>query len=70
MAEYTSTKEGFQRAMEESLGGTPENAHEYAEATSMPGFYHLFNGNKLEWDAFIGGLKMWRGKIAEYNPIV
>lgn len=38
MSEYTSTLEGFQRAMEWSLNGPPEDARSYAEAISTPDF--------------------------------
>lgn len=38
MSEYTSTLEGFQRAMEWSLNGPPEEAKAYIDATSTPDY--------------------------------
>lgn len=38
MSEYTSTLKGFQRAMEWSLNGPPEDARSYAEAMSTKDF--------------------------------
>ncbi|KEY73580.1 hypothetical protein S7711_11372 [Stachybotrys chartarum IBT 7711] len=70
MAEYTSTREGFQRAMEASLTGPPEDAVQYAQSTALPTFYHLFNGQKLEWDSYVKVVAEWRCKISEYKPVV
>jgi hypothetical protein len=70
MTEYTSTREGFQRAMELTLTGRPEDSVQYAEKTAMPTFYHLFNGQKLYWDNYIKGVAEWRSKISEYKPVV
>lgn len=62
MAEYTSTREGFERAMKWSLTGPPEEAKEYAEALSTPNFWHVNNGQRLEYDAYIAMVQEWRGK--------
>jgi hypothetical protein len=68
MSKYTSTHEGFQRAMEWSLTGPPEETKAYAEATVIPTFYHIMNGQKLEYDAYIQGIVDWRAKVSDYKP--
>jgi hypothetical protein len=70
MSEYTSTEQGFQKAMEWSLTGPPAETKVYAEATTLPTFYHIMNGHRLEYDAYIKGIEEWRGKISDYNPKV
>jgi hypothetical protein len=70
MSEYTSTRDGFQRAMQWSLTGPPEETKVYAEATTLPTFYHIMNGHKLDYDAYIAGIQEWRAKISEYKPDV
>ena len=70
MSEYTSTRDGFQRAMKWSLTGPPEEAKKYAEGTSMPTFYHVMNGKRIEFDEYVKGIAEWRGKISDYNPVV
>ncbi|KAI1341444.1 hypothetical protein F5Y15DRAFT_413972 [Xylariaceae sp. FL0016] len=70
MSEYTSTRDGFQRAMEWSLTGTPEETKLYVEATATPDFYQIMNGQRLEHDEHAKGIADWRGKISEYKPIV
>ncbi|KAF7918816.1 uncharacterized protein EAE98_009594 [Botrytis deweyae] len=70
MAEYTSTIEGFQRAMEESLFGPAAEAKKYAEATALPTFYHVMNGQKSDVENWVKGIEMWRGKISAYKPVV
>ncbi|KAF4460865.1 mitochondrial substrate carrier [Fusarium albosuccineum] len=65
MSEYTSTREGFQRAMKWSLTGTPEDAKLYAEATTAPGFYQIFNNKRLEYDEYVNNIAEWRAKISE-----
>lgn len=70
MAEYTSTKSGFQKAMEWSLTGPPSDTKAYAEATVTPKFYHVMNGERLEYDAYVKGIEEWRGKISHYKPKV
>ncbi|KAI0490490.1 hypothetical protein F4859DRAFT_9983 [Xylaria cf. heliscus] len=70
MSEYTSTLEGFQKAMEWSLTGPPGEAHRYAEATAIPTFYHVMNGQRLSYDVYVKGIEEWRGKISEYKPVV
>ncbi|ROW14897.1 hypothetical protein VPNG_03430 [Cytospora leucostoma] len=70
MSEYTSTREGFQRAMKWSLTGPPEESILYAEATATPAFYQVFNGQRVAWDAYVKGIEEWRGKISDYEPVV
>lgn len=70
MSEYTSTREGFQRAMKWSLTGPPEESKVYAEATALPTFYHIMNGQRLPWDTYIKGIEEWRAKISDYEPTV
>jgi hypothetical protein len=70
MSEYTSTIEGFQKAMQWSLSGPPEGTKEYVEATTLPTFYHTMNGQKLEMDVYIKGIEEWRSKVSEYKPKV
>ncbi|KAK3937249.1 mitochondrial substrate carrier protein [Diplogelasinospora grovesii] len=71
MVEYTSTLEGFQRAMKWSLTGPAEESQLYAEATSTPDFYHLMNNQRIPYGAFIKGIEEWRGgKTSDYEPVV
>lgn len=70
MSEYTSTLEGFQRAMEWSLTGPPEESHRYAETTSTPAFYHVMNGQRSSFDTYVKGIEEWRAKVGEYKPVV
>jgi hypothetical protein len=70
MSEYTSTREGFQRAMEWSLDGPPEEAKKYAEATSVPTFYHVMNGHRIAYDDYVKSMAEWRGKTSDYKPMV
>jgi hypothetical protein len=70
MSDYTSTRDGFQRAMQWSLTGPPEEAKAYAEATVLPTFYHTMNGHKLDYDTYVKGIEEWRAKISEYKPNV
>lgn len=70
MSEYTSTIEGFQRAMKWALTGPPHEAKAYVEALSTPSFYQIMNGQNLSYDVYLKGIEEWRGKISEYNPVV
>jgi hypothetical protein len=70
MSEYTSTRDGFQRAMLWSLTGPPEETKVYVEATVLPTFHHTMNGHKLEYDAYIKGIEDWRGKTSDYKAEV
>lgn len=70
MSEYTSTIEGFQRAMQWSLSGAPEEAKDYVEATTTPDFYHVFNGRRIEGKPYLDGIAEWRGKSTDYKPLV
>ena len=70
MSEYTSTREGFQRAMEVSLSGRPEDTHQYVEMLSTPTFYQVLNGQRLSYDIYLKGIAEWRAKISEWKPAV
>jgi hypothetical protein len=70
MSEYTATKPGFQKAMEWSLTGPPAETKAYVEATVLPTFCHVMNGERLEYDAYVKGIEEWRGKISHYKPKV
>jgi hypothetical protein len=70
MSDYTSTQAGFQRAMEWALTGPPDETKQYVEATVLPTFYHIMNGAKLEYDAYVKGIEEWRAKISDYKPKV
>ncbi|KAF2490249.1 hypothetical protein BU16DRAFT_530781 [Lophium mytilinum] len=70
MSEYTSTREGFQRAMKWSLTGPPEEAKLYAEGTATPTFYQVMNGQRIEYDDYVKGITEWRAKISAYEPMV
>lgn len=70
MSEYTSTREGYQRSMELCLVGPPEGAKLYTESTALPTFYHIFNGERIEYDAYVKSLAEWRSKISDYEPKV
>ena len=70
MADYTSTKSGFQKAMEWSLTGPPDDAKNYAEATATPNFYHIMNSQRLDYGPYVDSLIEWRGKVSEYKPVV
>lgn len=70
MSEYTSTIEGFQRAMKWSLTGPPQEAKAYVEALSTPTFYQIMNGQCLSYDVYLKGIEEWRGKISDYHPVV
>ncbi|KAI0813116.1 hypothetical protein GGR55DRAFT_639303 [Xylaria sp. FL0064] len=70
MSEYTSTLEGFQRAMEWSLTGPPEKATEYTEATSTSTFYQVINGRHLDLDTYVQHIEEMRAKVSDYKPVV
>jgi hypothetical protein len=70
MTEYTSTLAGFQKAMEWSLTGPPEDGKNYVEATSIPSFYRVFNGEKMSYEKNLSDIEMWRGRSVKYYPKV
>lgn len=70
MSEYTSTVEGFQRAMTWSLTGPPEDSKLYVEATATPSFYQIVNGQRLSYDIYLKHIEEWRAKISDYKPVV
>lgn len=70
MSEYTSTIEGYQRAMKWGLTGPPHEAKEYAKAVTAPTFYHTANGNRISYDENIKYMEEWRAKTSDYEPVV
>lgn len=70
MSEYTATREGFQRAMEWSLTGPPEDAKLYSEATTTSTFYQIMNDHRIAYDDYVKGIAEWRAKISDYKPTV
>lgn len=70
MSEYTSSLEGFQRAMKWSLTGPPHEARDYAEALTIPTFHHIMDGQRLSYDENIKRIEEWRGKSSHYEPVV
>ncbi|KAI1331791.1 hypothetical protein F5Y16DRAFT_243785 [Xylariaceae sp. FL0255] len=67
MTEYTSSIEGFQRAMERSLTILGK---EHAESFETPSFYHILNGERINYDDHVKDIDAWREKISEYKPVV
>ncbi|KAI2615395.1 hypothetical protein GGR54DRAFT_642417 [Hypoxylon sp. NC1633] len=70
MSEFTSTREGFQRAMELSLTGSPDDSAAYAESIQTPTYYHIMNGSHLDYAESVKEIAEWRGKGAEYKPVI
>lgn len=70
MSEYTSTREGFQRAMELSLTGPPNEARQFVEALSTPAFYQILNGQLLSYDAYVKHIEEMRSKVGDYKPVL
>jgi hypothetical protein len=66
MSAYTSTHAGFQTAMQWSLTGPGSETSAYAEATVLPTFYHVMNGERSEYDAYVKGVAEWRDRVEEY----
>jgi hypothetical protein len=56
--------------MKESLTGPPEEAKAYAEATSVPTFYHIMNGQRIEYPEYVKLIEEWRAKSTEYKPVM
>jgi hypothetical protein len=70
MSEHTSKREGFERAMKWSLIGPPKEAKVYVDATSLPTFYHVMNGQRLDYEPYVKFVEEWRAKSADYKPTV
>lgn len=70
MSEYTSTRDGFQQAIEWSLTGPPDEAKAFAEAVSTPDFYQVLNGHRLPYDDYVKHIEEMRAKVVEWKPIV
>lgn len=70
MSQYTSTRQGFERAMKWSLTGPPEDAKLFAESTATPTFYQIMNGQRIAYDIHIEGIATWRAKVCDYKPSV
>ena len=62
MTEYTSSIEGFQRAMQWSLDGPPEGAKAFTDALYSPDFVHHINGVKSSYDEHVKGIAEWRSQ--------
>ena len=56
--------------MKWSLTGPSEETKLYVEGTTTPDFYHIMNGQRTSYDAYIKGIEEWRGKISDYEPVV
>lgn len=70
MSEYTSTREGFLRAMEWSLTGRPEDTARYVEDTVLPTFYQVMNGQRMAYDDYVKAITEWRGQVSDYKPVL
>lgn len=70
MSEYTTDRDGFQRAMEWSLTGPPRETKLYVEATSTPDFYQILNGQRIPYDAYVKHIEEMRAKVADYKPVL
>ena len=70
MSKYTSTKEGFQEAMQWSLTGPSEETKDYVQATTTSSFYHVMNGQRFEAETYTKSIEEWRSKVSDYKPVV
>lgn len=70
MSEYTSTRHGFERAMKWSLTGSPKDAKLYVESTAVPTFYHVMNGQRIDYNAYVENIATRRAKISDYKPSI
>lgn len=66
MAEYTSSREGYERTMLRGLADT-EDVRTYLEATTTPSFHHTMNGVYREGEACVENLRHWRTKAADFK---
>ncbi|KAK7033207.1 hypothetical protein R3P38DRAFT_3352397 [Favolaschia claudopus] len=67
MSEYTSTIEGYQRAMESSLASDPR---QWVEATALPTFYQIMNGERVDYEAYVKHIGDMQANTKDYKPIV
>lgn len=67
MAEYTSTAEGFRRAMEWSCEGPAEEVERFAEAVLSPHFCHIFLNKRYDLEAFKSQLVKGRALWSEFK---
>lgn len=72
MSEYTSSIEGFQKAMEWTLNGpaTSEDVQAYVNSTTAPGFYQVLNNKRFERDEHSAHIKEMREKVDGFKPKV
>lgn len=70
MSEYTSNREGYERAMIWSLTGPPEESSIYCAALFTPTFVNVNNGQRIEYAAHLKGIETWRAKISDYEAKV
>ncbi|KAH7325640.1 hypothetical protein B0I35DRAFT_405004 [Stachybotrys elegans] len=64
MSEYTSTREGFQAALEMVLAGPPEHARGCVEKVFTPRFYQIFNGERKDMNEYVDGITEMRRKTS------
>ena len=70
MSEYTSTHEGFQRAMERSLTGRPEEAEEYVTSIALPTFYQITDGRRRSYGDWVQHIAKRRAQVSKFQPFV
>jgi len=70
MSDYSSTREGFQRAMEWCLQGEPGQAKEFVQSTSTDSFYQILNGERRNYEEYIKGIHEVRAMANDFKPVV
>ncbi|KAK8115577.1 hypothetical protein PG984_012079 [Apiospora sp. TS-2023a] len=70
MSEYTSTHEGFQRAMERSLTGPPEEAEDYVKSITLPTFYQITDGHRRTYDDYFQHIAKRRAQVSKFKPVL
>ncbi|KAF2226235.1 hypothetical protein BDZ85DRAFT_47540 [Elsinoe ampelina] len=68
MTGFTSTREGFERAMALCLTGPQETARQDAEKMVTPDFYQIINDRRIDYETYVAHLAEWRGKTSDYKP--
>ena len=51
-----------------SLTGPPEEAKQFVEATAIPSFYHVMNGQHIAYDDYVKAIATKRAEIGDYKP--
>lgn len=67
MSEHTSTREGFEKIIRLSLGGSPDDLQSYADALVLPTFRQTFNGEHMDYDAWFAWMKKERERSTNYE---